>query len=345
MSHRSTMGTAATTTVTAPANIALIKYWGAKDLERAVPVHPSISMTLRSCCSTSTVQYLPDSRGAGVGEIFRVLDDGSLQVPDREFRAPIEAHLGCILQWAGLDGSFKVATRNSFPMAAGLASSASGFAALTLAATGALGIEVSTRQASSLARLSGSGSAARSIVGGFVEWPAGTTDDECHAVQLAPAEHWDLRDVIALVESAAKPVSSRLGHARAATSPHYATRAKLVPRRLQTVREAIAQRSFDGLASIVEEDAIELHLITMSSIPPIFYWAPATLSVLKAIRELRAHGVPACFTMDAGANVHVICLPEAEEAVVTVLERVDGVEKIIRDAVGSGPRCGGESLL
>jgi diphosphomevalonate decarboxylase len=374
-------------TASAPANIAFIKYWGARDLDRALPLNPSISMTLTRCRSRTTVEVLP---GPGDDEVLVAggRDDGSnkaavrrlpenpgmdpdtraptadragdvgvspgatpvLRPADAGFAARVRHHLDEIRRWAGLDPgatAFRVATVNSFPAAAGLASSASGFAALTVATLAALGREATPAELSSLARRSGSGSAARSVLGGYVEWPgpeSADPDDPVAAV-LAPAAHWDLRDLIAIVETGAKEVSSLAGHRRAPTSPYFGRRLEALPHRLAAVRRAILDRDFATLGPLIEEEAIDLHLIAMSSRPPIFYWKPATLEVLAALRTLRREGVPAWATIDAGANVHSICTPDAEAAVAARLAATPGVLDVIRDRVGEGPELHDEHLL
>lgn len=320
-------------TFTAPANIAFIKYWGASDLEQALPLNASISMTLSECVSLSTVSF--DDGSFEPDRIELVGEDGSLTLPPVSFRARALAHLDRIRRWARRGGSFRVATRNSFPTGSGIASSASGFAALTLAATRALGLDLSTAELSTLARMSGSGSAARSVLGGYVEWSA--ERDAGHAVPLAPASHWDLRDVIALVDRGAKSVSSLDGHRAAPTSPHFEARLRLLPERLAAVRHAIAARDLAALGPVLEEEAIELHLIAMSSKPPVFYWKPGTLRVLEALRARRAEGLAAWATMDAGANVHVICAAPAERDVASVLRAIPEVGGVLLDGVGLGP--------
>jgi len=335
-------------TVRAPSNIAFIKYWGAKDLERAIPVNPSLSMTLRTCFSRSTVEWLDEEgdheirwRGAG----------GVLEEAPPAFAERVRNHLDFLRNWSKAKGRFRIATENSFPSAAGLASSASGFSALTLAVLGALDRKVAVAEQSALARLSGSGSASRSVMGGYVEWPAVgdfgamSSRAECYARQLAPADHWDLRNVIAVVERGAKTTSSLDGHRRARTSPYFRTRLRRLPGRMKTVREAIEERDFDRLGKVVEAEAIDLHCVAMTSDPAIFYWRPATLTVLQAIRDLREDGVSAYGTMDAGANVHVICQPEAEDEVARRLERLDIDLSLIRDGVGPGPVTEDEHLF
>lgn len=328
------------TTVSAPANIAFIKYWGARDLDLALPMNPSISMTLEHCVTQCTAETL--GRG-GEDEVWLAEPDGGFGTPEPEFAQRIRAQLDRIRKWAGSTDGLRVATRNNFPTAGGLASSASGFAALTLAAVGAFGKKASTRELSLLTRRSGSGSACRSILGGFVEWTApkgdGTSgsDEDSYARQLADADHWDLRNVIAVVEIGPKTVSSIEGHRRALTSPYYAKRQELLPQRIEKVRKAIRERDLSLLGPVLEEEAVDLHLIAMSSNPPVFYWSPGTLAVLRAVRELRQEGLAAWATMDAGANVHVICDTDSEDEVADRLEDLPAVGFVIRDGVGPGP--------
>jgi diphosphomevalonate decarboxylase len=329
-------------TVTAPSNIAFVKYWGARDLAQALPMNASISMTLTECVTLSTVAF---ADGSDEPDRIELVDqDGSFSPPPMSFRERALAHLDRIRRWARRDGSFRLATRNSFPTGAGIASSASGFAALTLASTKALGLSLTTPELSDLARMSGSGSAARSVLGGYVLWsPEG--EGAGHAEAIAPASHWDLRDVIALVDHGEKDVSSLDGHRVAASSPHFETRQRILPQRLALVRRAIHERDLQALGPILEEEAIELHLIAMSSKPPIFYWKPGTVQVLERLRSLRRDGLFAWATMDAGANVHVICAPQAEASVISALNGLSGVSGVLLDGVGPGPREEREHLF
>jgi diphosphomevalonate decarboxylase len=329
-------------TVTAPSNIAFIKYWGARDLERALPMNASISMTLTECVSRSTVAFTAGSDEPDRIEL--VDDDGSLTPPPASFSDRALAHLDRVRRWAHRSGSFRVATRNSFPTGAGIASSASGFAALTIASTKALGLTLTTAELSDLARMSGSGSAARSVLGGYVAWsPQG--EGAGHAVQIAPESHWDLRNVIALVDHGEKDVSSLDGHRLATSSPHFETRQRILPERLATVHRAIGERDLATLGPVLEEEAIELHLIAMSSKPPIFYWKPGTVQVLERLRGMRREGLEAWATMDAGANVHVICARHAEAPVIAALTELSGVSGVLLDGVGPGPHEEREHLF
>jgi len=320
-------------TIEAPSNIALVKYWGAKDLEQAVPYAPSLSMTLRTCHTRTTARFQSGENGST--EVFMAEEEGALQPADDAFRAPVAKHVQRLKAWAGRTGQFRIATRNSFPRDAGIASSASGFAALTLSVVRAMGKNPDPATSSLLARRSGSGSAARSVRGGFVEWPGG---DDGAAHQLHPADHWDLRDVVTIVDTEPKAVSSREGHRRAPTSPFFETRLDHLEERLGRVRSALAARDVESLGTALERDGIELHLIAMSSRPPIFYWSPATLTVLERVRDLRGAGVPAYATMDAGANVHVLCPADAEPEVVNRIQALPDVQRILRDGIGTGPK-------
>ena len=325
-------------TVVAPSNIALIKYWGTRDLEETLPFNRSISMTLSRCVTTTTAEVLADSPQ---DEVW-IRKSTGLEPAEEGFSHAVVGHLDRLREWAGSEARLRIATFNSFPMGAGIASSASGFAALTLAVTSALNRTPSIQEASILARLSGSGSAARSVMGGYVEWP---TDDGGGASMVATADHWNLRDIVVILDERVKKVSSKEGHRRAGSSPYFDRRLELLDARLDAVRRSIEQRDFDSLAPLVEEEAIDLHLIAMSSKPPIFYWQPATLRVLEAIRRLRSDNLEVCATMDAGANVHAICTAGAAAQVEEALGGLPGVKSLIADQVGSGPHESDEHLL
>ncbi|MBT8492883.1 MAG: diphosphomevalonate decarboxylase [Deltaproteobacteria bacterium] len=318
-------------TVVAPSNIAFIKYWGTRDEESTLPYNPSISMTLSTCISRCTVEHLPGTDSVEV--LWR--RRGELAPAPANFASGVERHLARLRESFGVPGGFRVAAENSFPTAAGMASSASGFAALTLATAGALGRELESAEASILARRSGSGSAARSVLGGYVEWPSQSGSEE--AEQIAPAADWPLSNVVAVVSSEPKAISSREGHRRAPGSPLFDGRMQAIPDRLRTVRQAIEERNISLLGPTIEEEAIELHMIAMSSSPPIVYWTAGTLSVLRHVRALRDAGLSAYATIDAGPNVHVICPSEEEANVARALGQLDDVETVIRDRVGPGP--------
>ncbi len=336
-------------TAEAPSNIAFIKYWGARDLETPVPFNRSLSMTLDACRSICSASPLGDGKE---DEIVWVEDPAagrsaaSAEAPP-SFVERTRRHLDRLREWsqgtaASYSGGFRIATGNTFPSAAGIASSASGFTALTLAVAAAMGFDLPPRMLSALSRSSGSGSAARSAYGGYVEWPDGESNA---AVQVLDEDTWPLCDVVAVVETAAKKVSSRDGHRLAVTSPYFAPRLAGLGGRLERVRNALRQRDFEALGSAVEEEGIDLHLIAMSSRPPVYYWSPGTIEVLAAVRDLRADGIAAYATMDAGANVHVICQPADESRVAERLETLGSVERVLRDRTGGPPAWRGGAEL
>lgn len=328
-------------TAEAPSNLAFVKYWGARDLGRGVPNHPSLSMTLSRCLSRCTVE----TTASGDDEVLRADGEGELRPATSRFARPVLRQLGRLRRAAGGGPALRVAARNNFPTGAGLASSASGFASVTLAAARAFGMDLGPGELSVWARRSGSGSAARSTLGGYVQWPS-EENMEGPARQLAPPEHWDLRDLIALVDPGEKEVSSRVGHERADSSPHYGKRMQLVGDRLEEARAALRGRDLGRLGRVLEREAVEMHLVAMSSRPPIFYWSAGTLRVMGAVRELRVEqGREAYFTIDAGPNVHVVCRPADEEPVAARLGELPAVRRVLRDRVGAGPRRIEEHLL
>lgn len=320
-------------TAIAPSNIALIKYWGLRNEALLVPYNASISMTLSSSRTRTTVEFDPDGKGV---EVWIGTPEGPQEAPDG-FRRGVIAHVNKIRERFGVSsGSFGIWTENTFPAAAGLASSASGFAALAVATCGALGHPVDSTEAPGLVLLGGSGSAARSLAGGYVQWPSRNLRDKIEVV--APRDHWVLSDVIAVVDSGPKQVPSLEGHRRAPSSPHFARRLELLPARSEIVRRAIIHRDFERLSKVVEEEALELHLIAMSARPRTIYWQAGTLEALNRVRELNHSGVPCCFTMDAGPNVHVLCEAEQEDAVADAIQELPGVESVILDQTGHGAR-------
>lgn len=330
-------------TVRAGSNIAFIKYWGVRDTEAGralnLPLSNSISMTLADAHTTTTVAW--DDSGAQPKDSItldgRPLDDAAA--------ARLVRHLDLIRQRAGTQARATVVSRNNFPMASGIASSASGFAALTVAGCAALGLELSPAELSALARR-GSGSASRSIFGGYVEWEMGEDDASSVAREIAPADHWALRDVVAIVSAGAKETSSAHGHTLAASSPLNAARIAWTDHALQTVRTAIANRDIARLGPIIEQDALAMHGVMMTGSPSLLYWQPATLAVLHAVRTWRAQdGLPVYFTIDAGPNVHLICEESAAAEVMQRLGRVAGVETILASRPGDAPAYVEEHLL
>jgi diphosphomevalonate decarboxylase len=231
----------------------------------------------------------------------------------------------------------EVVSQNNFPTGAGIASSAAGFAALAMAASRAAGLHLSEPELSRLARR-GSGSASRSIPGGFVEWQAGEGDLDSFAFSIAPPEHWALVDLVAIVQVRQKSVGSSEGHALAGASPLQTARVQDVARRLATCRKAIQTQDFEMLAAVVEQDSNLMHAVMMTSAPPLFYWEPASVALMKMVPQWRKEGLAVCYTMDAGPNVHVICEASAAGEIHQRLAAVAGVSQILSAAPGGPAR-------
>ena len=284
-------------TAVAPANIAFIKYWGKKDSALRLPTNPSISMNLSSCLTTTTVEVSADFSEDTVTEGFD--------------KKRIVAHLDRIRKIAGVTERAHVTTKNSFPTATGVASSASGFAALTIAGAAALGLQLSEKELTKLARL-GSGSACRSIPDGFVKW------EEEVAWSLYPPEYWDLCDILVIVGEKTKDVSSSEGHERAETSPFFNERLAAIPKRIGRIEMAFKNKDFQALGEVIEEDCLDMHHVMQTQNPPLYYWNDDTVRIMELIKQ---RTVPAYFTIDAGPNVHIICEAKSEDAVKKLFEK------------------------
>ncbi len=316
-----------TSSAVANPNIALIKYWGNCDPHTRIPANGSISMNLDGLYSRVDVSFDPDLLGDELvlnGE--PTTGKALLRVSQHLSQV---RHLARVETFAHVDGS------NNFPMGAGIASSASAFAALSLAATKAAGLDLSERELSRLAR-QGSGSACRSIPGGFVEWQMAGCEEDSYAFSIAPPEHWDLMDCIAIVSREHKATGSTEGHNLAYTSPLQVARVDDAPRRLDICRRAIMERDFEALAEVVELDSNQMHAVMMTSEPPLLYWQPATIAIMQAVRIWREEGLPAFYTIDAGPNVHVICPTSYQEHITRKLTGIHGVQEVINAGV-AGP--------
>jgi diphosphomevalonate decarboxylase len=316
-----------TATAQAFANIAFIKYWGNRDNTLRLPSNGSISMNLDGLYTRTTVSFQPslpydeliinghEVMGAGLDRISYILD--------------------IIRGMANIYERAEVMSENNFPSGAGIASSASAFAALALAGSKAAGLSLSEPELSRLARR-GSGSASRSIPGGFVEWQAGASDEDSFAFSIAAPGHWDLVDCVAIVSASHKKTGSTEGHSIAPTSPLQAARVADAPRRLEICRKAILGRDFNAFASIVELDSDMMHAVMMTSTPALHYWKPASLDVMNCVRQWRVEGIPVCYTVDAGPNIHVICLGTEAQIIDKGLREIKGVDNVLIARTG-GP--------
>ena len=320
------MTNGAATAVSHP-NIAFIKYWGNRQDALRLPANGSISMNLGGLLTRTSVRFDPQ-----LGADQLTLNG---QPASEEARLRVSAHLDYIRGLSRSSEHAMVDSQSDFPSAAGLASSASAFASLTLAACAAAALELDPRDHSRIARR-GSGSACRSVFGGFVEANTGEADLDGYAQQIAAPDHWDLVDWIVISSQEPKPVGSSEGHRLAATSPLQAARVADAPRRLDLCRQAILGRDFAALASVVEQDSNLMHAVMLTSQPALMYWQPETVELMQAIRRWREQGLSVCYTVDAGPNVHCLCLGEQAEQVGRQLESLVPEARLIRSGVG-GP--------
>lgn len=313
----------------AGANVALVKYWGKRDEERNLPAVGSISITLSDLVATARVRF-------GASDDARFVGGG------RVVTGKAAERMESYLDWLGME----LGTRErlcadvdaTFPVGAGLASSAAIHCAVAAAAASALDEAVDLARLSRLARV-GSGSAARSVYGGWVEWHRGTRDDgeDSHATQLLADSTWPLAMVVAIVNEGPKEVPSRdaMRHV-AETSPLYPAWIEAQDEDLAAMREAVTARDLDAVGRIAEENCLRMHAITFAARPPVVYWSPETMAAMEAVRRLRRDGCRAYFTIDAGPQVKVLCEPSDVDRVVAAMEEVDGVVRTLRARIGGG---------
>lgn len=315
-------------TFRASSDVALVKYWGKKDERLRLPENGSISMVLDDLYTTTTVEFSPQYKNDEI-----TIDE---EREEDEYRR-VSEHLDRIRKLAGVKLRAKVVSENSFPKSTGLSSSGSGFAALTLAASKSLGMNLERKQLSILARKA-SGSACRCVCGGFVEWIGGNSDQTSFSRTIFPARHWDLRDVVVVVNEEKKRVSSTAGHKSAESSPFFKIRKERIDEKIKMVKRAIKNKEFSELGELVEAEALEFHSILLTSNFSYIAWHPGTVEVMLKVEEMRSKGVEAYFTINTGFNVHLITLPKYEEKVIKGLENLALVKKFIRTKVGEEPK-------
>ena len=313
-------------------NVALVKYWGKRAAAGNLPATGSLSLVLGGLATETTVQFDP-----GLPQ-DRVLLDGR---EDAATTARVTACLDLLRREAGVSAGAIVESRNDFPTGAGLASSASGFAALVTAAAGALGLDLPPQRLAEIAR-QGSGSAPRSLLGGIVLLRNRDASTVCEQI-AAPAD-WPLQIVVAVTTTEQKAISSRLGMAQSEqTSPYYDAWVRTHAHDLDAGLAAVRARDFSALAEIAEHNCLKMHAVMMTTQPPLLYWTPATLACLHEIRDLRRGGLPVFFTVDAGPQVKAVCLPAAADTVAAALAGMPGVLKILRSPLGEGARLRGSA--
>lgn len=329
-----------------PSNLALIKYWGRKDEQSRNPANDSLSLTLSDFITTTSAQTNPSSRPFAISYQNKLLSDND---PVAKRAVNFLRQLGASL---GFQKSLRIHSRNNFPASCGIASSASGFGALTLAAVASWTESTSladlaakgytAERLANLARL-GSGSACRSFFEDFSHWHTCDTTGSQGVSGVYPPAPWALMDVVVLVSSAEKAVSSSEGHRYAWTSPLFPLRLQKIPERVLRLKAAIAALDFNALGTLAEDEALEMHSIMMSGTPSIKYFGTETTAVLTYVREQRRAGnFLAYFTLDAGANVHILCEKSHMSQVRETLAKRFPQYELLASATGAGPKLRAE---
>jgi diphosphomevalonate decarboxylase len=315
-------------TAIAHSNLALVKYWGKKNTASNIPAVGSISITLRELSTQTSVQF------------DTMFDDDILvlnELPaDRAKQRRVSRFLDLVRQQANMNHFAKVNSVNNYPTGAGLASSASGFAALAMAAARAANLDLNPQQLSVLAR-QGSGSAARSIHGGFVEMKVGEKSDgsDSLATQIADKDYWNLNIIIAITTEQEKPIGSTEGMMLTAqTSPYYEEWISSSRQDLDEMRTAIIEKNFEKLGEISELSCLKMHALAMSANPGLIYWNSVTVNLIHLVRGLRQKNIQCYFTIDAGPQVKILCLPQEVEKIEKFLREINGVKRTIHTSLG-----------
>ena len=309
-------------TVVAPSNVAFIKYWGKKDEDLKIPANGSISMNLSNLLTTTTVEFSSDFKEDSV----TINNENDLKQS-----AKVIKHLDLIRKKANIGLRAKVVSTNNFPDGTGLSSSASGFAALTMAGAKAAGLNLQESELSILARL-GSGSACRSIPDGFVEWVGEG------AKSLYPPSYWPIVDIVAIISKEKKDISSTNGQKLARTSPFFTTRLNNINEKINRFKKSLETRNFTEFGELVENEALELHAIMLTSTPSLIYWQPETIILMKLVKKWRNEGLEVYFTVNTGQDIHIIVEEKNTKELVKKLKNIKEVKKIIVNQPSVGAR-------
>jgi diphosphomevalonate decarboxylase len=327
-------------TAIANSNIALVKYWGKRDQKLTLPQNSSICMVLDKLYTTTTTEFSKNLKND------TLTIDGKKASPQELERTA--KHLDIIREMAGKKIYARIESKNNFPKSAGLASSASGFAALTLSATKAIGLELDEKELSIIAR-QGSGSAARSIPGGFVELTKGTKNDgsDCFAFQIAPKEHWpELTMIVAVITEKEKQISSTKGmEYTVATSPLYKAWLETIEEDLEKTRKAIKEKNLELLGKTAEMNCLKMHSTMITTEPHIIYWEPETIKLMKEVMKMRSEGINCYFTIDGGPQVKIICLDKDRKTIEKRIKKMKEVKAIYSCHAGDGARIEKKGLF
>ena len=301
----------------APSNIALCKYWGKRDAALNLPVNSSLSISLENLGTRTEIRL--SERDSVVLNGNEVSSGDSFSVRVLEFLDLFRLGLGNV--------HFKIHTENNIPTAAGLASSASGFAALVMALDDLAGWGLGRKELSMLARL-GSGSASRSVYDGFVQWHAGSNPDGADSFAEPLPQTWpEFRIGILEISDAQKAVGSRDGMNRTVeTSELYKSWAQQAAADLETIRTAIDARDFPLLGKTAERNALSMHATMLAAWPPLLYLQPETIEQIHNVQRVRAEGLEVYLTIDAGPNIKLLFLERNETDITAAFPRLQTIQ-------------------
>ena len=324
-------------------NKALVIYWGNENDMLRTPTRSSLSVTLQGI--NHPLDYIVSLRTIGASERDKIIIDG---IEDKgEIRSHFIYHLNAMRRYTGFKEKLEVTTRTSFPVGSGLAGSAASASALAEAFAGLIGKTEDTRLKSIMARR-GSGSASRSVFGGFVMWQKGNSDDSSYAMQLFNENHWDLRNIIAVVSSTPKKIRSIEGmklSKRTCPAEIYSEFVSVANHHIEGISTAVLERDIGKLGALYEKENYLFRQVCLKTTPPLDYWTKVTDNILNKVANLRNDGVPAYAGTDAGPNVHVFTQPNYVERVIRTIQEAEGILDIIHCRVGKGSHLIEEHLI
>lgn len=322
--------------VESPANIAFIKYWGQRDPKLVLPCHDSFSMNLSACTTTLDVEVVDDSSVQEM-EIQLFGKDDYQKATEYQLSKVREFYKTArIFLHETKDFGFKIKSKNSFPMKAGIASSASFFSALALVFLKGFKRDLPEKDLSILARLSGSGSACRSVPDGFVWWHKGVNSPKSYAESIAAPDFWDIADLVLVVSADEKKTGSQDGHTGAQTSTFFEDRLEYLKTAMPEMKDAFLKKDFTKFGEMVEHEAYDFTNILMTQNPSLNYWIDGTLECIKEISILREKGTECYFTVDAGANLHLICQQKDMKKLEEHFKSLNTVKHVISNIPAKG---------
>ncbi len=329
-------------TAIANANIALVKYWGKRNKELMLPCNSSISMTTEGLSAQTTVEFSDD-----YNEDQLILNGEEIKAGTNDYDEYVGTFMKVVREMTKTETKFEIVSNNNFPTSAGLASSAAGFAALAAAVNKALDMGLNKKELSMLARR-GSGSATRSIMGGFVEWKKGRKEDgsDSFAKQLAKEHYWpEFRMIVCVTSEKEKKIKSRAGMAQTVSNcAMYPCWLKSVNDDLKIIRESIKEKNFTKVGQHSQLNCLKMHATMISTSPPIIYWNPTTIKIMQSVLEWNEE-IESYFTMDAGPQVKILCLEKDMEEIKKRLHEIEGIENLIETMPGKGVQITNKHLF